>query len=825
MHAADEFAVATVSSNVLHGAPAPPGLAEWLARARSVAASQQSQTARQRYVAWAMRQVQHYASQAHVDWRRVELLPANAPTPGTAAAPAYEQHRAARLREVCTNRFRQIYASSPSSLPAALQALDAELRRLDTAFQNGSLRSYFLLASEAVVAQVLRPHPLPPMPPSLAAQQLFVDSPPAAAPPTYTAPPPAPVAAARSGPPAAYAPSQPGAQLQRQPYNNGQARPTSQNEFGGRAVVEAPRKPVRVPVLTAQVVAGRMRQFFGAATGSAVSPTATGGRHFNGNAARGGRFVGESSALERRYTREEPRADDIRPRHVLPQALQHVYRRYEAMRSGDLEAFGATKAAVGQNPEWEAARWLSEQLKGMRQDIKVQGLQDPFTVAVYEVHARVCLMTGDPLEFNSCQAALHHFYQVGLLSDPSAADVDAAVSKSPSGGQTRSGQAAAVEFSAYRMLYATLHGLYSAVAHEQEHQAATCEASFALGNAVTAQELAAATPRQFVLNQRIRYERMFEMEQRPDAKTTEKGRKDLQPAAKAAQARANAWGSGCLVRRASLDVVADNEEDASLPSWAHEDVFSEPRDARLSTAALASLALTPEMRRVELLCSSADLSSGPLFVAALTRMAEDARCVDVMPGVAGLVAAALQRLRMQWLYSVLYNGARGTATAEFVAAWLGFPVLDDFCRTHVLGHVNTGAGLQSAADAWNDLWKTLKLAPDAAPGWPFTEKEPGGRVLRGIPSQSSSSAAARRAPPKANAGKKKPVSKRSKPNELVVVSEFNPEHGPVSAVPPNTSTAGKGSTVDVAAVGAAVLQYRKFLGSGSSGATATGDSN
>lgn len=101
----------------------------------------------------------------------------------------------------------------------------------------------------------------------------------------------------------------------------------------------------------------------------------------------GRRFVGTSTALERAYSRDEPTPADIRPLPVLKRAFEHVKRRAEAL--GD-----------------NGPRFLAEQLKGLRQDLRVQNIQNHFSSVVYEAAARACLAIGDLGDFNQCQAAL-----------------------------------------------------------------------------------------------------------------------------------------------------------------------------------------------------------------------------------------------------------------------------------------------------------------------------------------------------------------------------------------------------------------------------------
>lgn len=184
------------------------------------------------------------------------------------------------------------------------------------------------------------------------------------------------------------------------------------------------RRAPRVEDLNDDALRARMQRFAGDSSTPtpAASPVSreSGMPHFG---------IGTSDALERRYTREEPKQHEIRPRAVLPKALEHI----------------VAKSASGHfSVDFEAARWLSDQLKGMRQDIKVQRLKDAFVVGVYERHARLCLRVQDLLEFNQCQAALRVMYSEGVTTDA----------------------ATTAEFTAYRVLYLALSGQTDSMALE-----------------------------------------------------------------------------------------------------------------------------------------------------------------------------------------------------------------------------------------------------------------------------------------------------------------------------------------------------------------------
>lgn len=142
-------------------------------------------------------------------------------------------------------------------------------------------------------------------------------------------------------------------------------------------------------------------------------------------------FVGRSSELERQYTRYEPLVDDIRPAPVLEKAFSYIQKRCSEIAASDGE-----KAAK---------KYLSDQLKGMRQDLRVQNIATLFTVAVYEFHARLCLEIGDIGEFNQCQAGLKQFYLID--------SIDVA-------------QCSMAEFFLYRLVYLTLSEQHDSLSTE-----------------------------------------------------------------------------------------------------------------------------------------------------------------------------------------------------------------------------------------------------------------------------------------------------------------------------------------------------------------------
>lgn len=113
---------------------------------------------------------------------------------------------------------------------------------------------------------------------------------------------------------------------------------------------------------------------------------------------------GTCTTLEKPFLRltAPPDPATVRPESILMQALEMIL--------GRLEKEG--KAAYS---------WASDQLKSIRQDVRVQHIQNEFTVKVYESHARAALKYGAPdfQEFNQCSTQVKDLYALGLGEETS----------------------------------------------------------------------------------------------------------------------------------------------------------------------------------------------------------------------------------------------------------------------------------------------------------------------------------------------------------------------------------------------------------------------
>lgn len=103
--------------------------------------------------------------------------------------------------------------------------------------------------------------------------------------------------------------------------------------------------------------------------------------------------VGTCEDIEKEYLRltKAPRPEMIRPPRVLKGSLSRI------------KMFWATGAR-----DYD---WVCKQLKSVRQDYKVQHVENSDVVDVYETHARIALTRSDLGEFNTCVAQVQELYK------------------------------------------------------------------------------------------------------------------------------------------------------------------------------------------------------------------------------------------------------------------------------------------------------------------------------------------------------------------------------------------------------------------------------
>ena len=108
------------------------------------------------------------------------------------------------------------------------------------------------------------------------------------------------------------------------------------------------------------------------------------------------KVVGTSTALEKRYLRltDAPDPATVRPEAVIRKALSVFKEKWK-------------KDEIGYSH-------LSDQLRAIRQDLKVQRIKNNLTVEVYQVHARLALEAGDLDQFISCMGSLFELFAEGL---------------------------------------------------------------------------------------------------------------------------------------------------------------------------------------------------------------------------------------------------------------------------------------------------------------------------------------------------------------------------------------------------------------------------
>ncbi|OWA51957.1 putative Leukocyte receptor cluster member 8-like protein [Hypsibius exemplaris] len=140
--------------------------------------------------------------------------------------------------------------------------------------------------------------------------------------------------------------------------------------------------------------------------------------------------VGTCQTVEKEYFRltEAVDASQVRPLPILQEALQMVKDKWKKEHN---------------------YRYAESQLKSIRQDLRVQHVFSPFTVQVYETHARIALEVGDQAEFTQCLAQLEWLYDTLTAVHRRGADGKADVR----GSNVAAGCENRLEFLSYRILY------------------------------------------------------------------------------------------------------------------------------------------------------------------------------------------------------------------------------------------------------------------------------------------------------------------------------------------------------------------------------------
>ncbi|AET41011.1 Thp3p Ecym_7163 [Eremothecium cymbalariae DBVPG len=102
--------------------------------------------------------------------------------------------------------------------------------------------------------------------------------------------------------------------------------------------------------------------------------------------------VGRCNTLEKRYLRltSEPDPNNVRPLHILERAFQFIMEKRQKQAS---------------------YAYLCDQFKSIRQDLKVQLIENDFTLKVYQTHAKLALENGDLGEYNQCQGSISELFE------------------------------------------------------------------------------------------------------------------------------------------------------------------------------------------------------------------------------------------------------------------------------------------------------------------------------------------------------------------------------------------------------------------------------
>lgn len=111
-------------------------------------------------------------------------------------------------------------------------------------------------------------------------------------------------------------------------------------------------------------------------------------------------IVGTNQSLEKSYLRltSRPKAESVRPQYVLEKTLDMLRQKWKS--------------------EEKNYNYICNQFKSLRQDLTVQHIKNPFTVRVYETHARIALEKEDLGEYNQCQTQLRALYEQNLGGHP-----------------------------------------------------------------------------------------------------------------------------------------------------------------------------------------------------------------------------------------------------------------------------------------------------------------------------------------------------------------------------------------------------------------------
>lgn len=126
------------------------------------------------------------------------------------------------------------------------------------------------------------------------------------------------------------------------------------------------------------------------------------------------KLIGTSTDMEKQYLRltGPPNPSLVRPIHVLKKSFIYVLEKYKKTLN---------------------YRYIQEQFRSIRQDMKVQHINDLFATHVYETNARIALLNCDLDQFNQCQTQLIDLHSINQVAPENK-----------------------IEFKCYRLLYLAL---------------------------------------------------------------------------------------------------------------------------------------------------------------------------------------------------------------------------------------------------------------------------------------------------------------------------------------------------------------------------------
>jgi len=136
---------------------------------------------------------------------------------------------------------------------------------------------------------------------------------------------------------------------------------------------------------------------------------------------------GTCQTLEKKYMRltAPPNPKLVRPLHILQIHFSNILTKLQIIRTSEKNnniqktSTNKTQNTSINNRSFENTfsscqtyNYICSQLQAIRQDLTVQRIANPFTIHVYETHARIALQHHDWNQFNQCQTRLMDLYEL-----------------------------------------------------------------------------------------------------------------------------------------------------------------------------------------------------------------------------------------------------------------------------------------------------------------------------------------------------------------------------------------------------------------------------